>query len=66
MCLACMASAALMAGSVVTTGGITALVAKIVGRKKGKTGVSNHLNKRSDDHGYIDEQDGTLEGRFTR
>jgi hypothetical protein len=39
---ACMASAALMAGSVVTTDGITALVAKIVGKKTEKTGVSNH------------------------
>jgi hypothetical protein len=66
MCPACIASAALMAGSVVTTGGITTLVAKMVGRKTGKTGVSNRLNEGSNDHGYIDEQDGTFEGRFTR
>jgi hypothetical protein len=65
MCPACMASAALMAGSVVTTGGITALVAKMVGRNTGKTGVSNHLNEGSNDHGNIDEGSGTFEGRFT-
>jgi hypothetical protein len=61
-----MASAALLAGSVVTTSGITALVAKMVGKKTQKTGVSNHLNKGSKDHDYIDEQNGTLEGRFPR
>lgn len=46
MCPACMASAALIAGSVVTTGGITALVAKIVGRKIGKTGTSIHSKNK--------------------
>ena len=34
MCPACMASAALIAGSVTTTGGLTALVLKIVRWKK--------------------------------
>jgi membrane carboxypeptidase/penicillin-binding protein len=41
-----MASAALIAGSVVTTGGITALAAKIVGRKTGKTGTSNNSKNK--------------------
>jgi hypothetical protein len=60
-----MASAALMTGCVVTTGGITALVARMVGRKKtGKTGISNHLDEGNKDYDYIDEQDGTFESRF--
>jgi hypothetical protein len=61
-----MASAALMAGSVVTTGGVTALVARLVGRKTGKNSISNHLDKGSRDHDYIDEQNGTFDGRFPR
>jgi hypothetical protein len=35
MCPVCMASAGLVAGSVVSTGGLTALVVKIFSKKKG-------------------------------
>jgi hypothetical protein len=34
MCPVCMASAAVVAGSVVSTGGVTALLVKVLGRKK--------------------------------
>ena len=34
MCPFCLASAALMAGSVVSTGGLTALLVKILGKKQ--------------------------------
>jgi hypothetical protein len=34
MCSVCMASAAVVAGSVVSTGGVTALLVKVLGRKK--------------------------------
>lgn len=36
MCPACMASAGLVVGSLVSTGGLTALVAKVLRRKKGE------------------------------
>jgi len=36
MCPVCMASAGLVAGSVVSTGGLTALVVKVFGKKKGE------------------------------
>jgi hypothetical protein len=43
MCPACMASAALMAGSVVSTGGIAALAVKVVrGIKGGQKETSKH------------------------
>ena len=45
MCPACVASAGLIVGSVVSTGGVTALVAKILRRKK-----PNDSNRRSNDH----------------
>lgn len=34
MCPACMASAGIIAGSVVSTGGVTALLAKVLRKKK--------------------------------
>jgi hypothetical protein len=41
MCPACMASAALIAGSVTTTGGVSAFVVKIMRKKKSvKAGIS--------------------------
>jgi hypothetical protein len=40
MCPACMASAGIFVGSVVSTGGVTALVAKILRKKKGETNDS--------------------------
>jgi hypothetical protein len=36
MCPACLASAGLVVGSVVTTGGVTALVTKVLRKKKGE------------------------------
>lgn len=36
MCPACLASAGVVVGSVVSTGGVTALVVKILGKKKGE------------------------------
>ncbi len=52
MCPACMASAALMAGSVMSTGGIAALAVKIVRRKKSEpTDNSNHVTERRNDDG---------------
>ena len=53
MCPACMASAALMAGSVMSTGGIAALAVKIVrGKKSEPTDDSKNTmneNRRNDD-----------------
>ena len=42
MCPVCLASAGLVAGSVVSTGGLTALVVKVFGKKKGE---KNHSKK---------------------
>jgi hypothetical protein len=36
MCPACVASAGLVVGSVVSTGGLTAVVLKVLGKKKGE------------------------------
>ena len=36
MCPACVASAGLVVGSVVSTGGLTAIVLKVLGKKKGE------------------------------
>jgi hypothetical protein len=42
MCPACVAGAALMAGSVISTGGITALAVRVVrGKKSGRDETSN-------------------------
>ena len=45
MCPACMASAALMAGSVISTGGIAALAVKVV---RWKNNDANHDSKEID------------------
>lgn len=51
MCPACMASAALMAGSVMSTGGVAALAFKLVRGKKGepKDDSTNIRDRRNDD-----------------
>ncbi len=52
MCPACMASAALMAGSVMSTGGVAALAVKMVrGKKKSdpKNNSTNVADRRNDD-----------------
>jgi hypothetical protein len=52
MCPACMASAALMAGSVMSTGGIAAFAVKIVRRKKsGPKDNSKSVTERRNDRG---------------
>jgi hypothetical protein len=61
MCPACIASATLMAGGVITTGGLTALVAKVLHtRKIDKTSDSSNSNERRSNHGYSDEQNGNV------
>ena len=46
MCPACIASAGLVVGSVVSGGGVTALVVKVLGRKK--KGDKTDLNKEKE------------------
>ena len=49
MCPACMASAALMACSVMSTGGIAALAVRIVrGKKSGKEDDSQNMTKHDE------------------
>ena len=45
MCPACMASAGLIAGSLVSTGGLTALVAKVLRKRKGEKNDSKEKEK---------------------
>jgi len=63
MCPACITSAALTAGGLITTGGLTALVGKIFHTKKSakKNGL-NDTTQRRNEHGYNNEQDGGCEG----
>lgn len=65
MCPACMASAALMAGGVITSGGLAALVGKVLYPRQEKTNDSDNSSKRSNHYGYGDGQDGTFEGRVS-
>jgi hypothetical protein len=66
MCPACMASAALIAGGVITTGGLSALVGKILHiRKSPRTNRVENTTQRRNDHDYVDEQDGTFKSRAT-
>jgi hypothetical protein len=52
MCPAYMASAAVMAGSVMSTGGIAALALKIVrGKKSGAEDNSKNVTERRNDNG---------------
>jgi hypothetical protein len=64
MCPACVASAALMAGSVMSTGGIAALAVKLVrGIKGGQKEHSKHTTERRDENGsHNDEQNGIGHG----
>jgi hypothetical protein len=68
MCPACMASAALMAGSVMSTGGIAALAVRIVrGKRSGSQDNSKNMTeRRSDDGNHDDKQDGTGPGGTAR
>ncbi len=57
MCPACMASAALMAGSVMSTGGIAAIAVRIVrGKKGGQQDNSTNMNERRNDDGNHDDK----------
>ncbi len=57
MCPACVASAALMAGSVMSTGGIAALAVKLVrGIKGGQKEHSKHTTERRDENGSHDDE----------
>jgi hypothetical protein len=57
MCPACMASAAMLVGSVVTTGGLTALAVRIFRLKKSdKASGPEKTSQRRTDHGNSDEQ----------
>jgi hypothetical protein len=68
MCPACMASAALMAGSVVSTGGFVALAVRVVRGKKSGQEVSSkhHRERRNDDGNHDDKQDGIGADRAAR
>jgi hypothetical protein len=67
MCPACMASAALMAGSVMSTGGIAALAVRVVrGKRNGSQENSqNVMERRNDDGNNDDKQNGTGQGSAT-
>ena len=66
MCPACIASTALIAGGVLTSGGLTALVGKMFHTKKNATtnGLANPAGRRND-YGDSDEQERTFEGGAT-
>jgi hypothetical protein len=49
MCPACIASAALMMAGVMSTGGLTALAAKLLHSKHGVSGRSSKESKRLED-----------------
>lgn len=59
MCPSCMASAAVMAGSVMSTGGIAALAVRIVQGKKGETEDNSKTvtERRNGDDNNDDKQD---------
>jgi hypothetical protein len=64
MCPACIASAALMVAGVMSTGGLTALAAKLLHSKNSAERLSSGEPKeRRSDHGYGDEQEGRSESR---
>jgi hypothetical protein len=60
MCPACMAGAALVAGSVMSTGGIAALAVKMVGWKKSD---SKNVTERRNEHGNIEYGNGDEQNR---
>ena len=62
MCPACMAGAAWIIGSVVTTGGLTALGAKMFRSKRNtETQDPDNAKQRRKGDGYGDKQEGNLE-----
>ncbi len=66
MCPACMAGAAWIIGSVVTTGGIGALGAKMFRSKKNsKVQRTENATQRRNGDGYSDKQERNLESGST-
>jgi hypothetical protein len=65
MCPACIASAAWVVGSAVSTGGVTALVVRTFGKNKKSTTKNDSANseQRSNDHGYTHDESGDGENR---
>lgn len=62
MCPACVAGAAWIIGSVVTTGGLSALGAKVFRSKRStKTQDLANAKQRRKSDGYSDKQEGNLE-----
>ena len=59
MCPACVASAAVMVGSVMSTGGIAAIAVRLVRRKKREPedNSENLIERRNDDANHDDEQE---------
>jgi hypothetical protein len=64
MCPACIANAALVAGSAMSTGGIAALAVRMVRGKKGfhDDNSTNTTERRNDDGKHDDEQNDTGHG----
>ena len=63
MCPACIANAALVAGSVMSTSGIAALAAKlIVSKKRVHNDSSKKMTDRRNDHVHIERGDDGPEG----
>jgi hypothetical protein len=56
MCPACIASAAWMAGSVMSTGGVAALAVKMVRKKSGSQENSKNETERRNDNGNNDSE----------
>jgi hypothetical protein len=63
MCPACIASAAWVVGSAVSTGGVTALVVKTFGKKSAAKTDSANSEPRSNDHGYTHDESGDGDNR---
>jgi len=57
MCPACLASAALAAGGVVSTGGIATLVVKALGFRRNGGDVSDDVTKRRTDNDNSDRKE---------
>ena len=67
MCPFCMASAGLIAASVVSAGGIGAVAAKIFRSRKNSTALSSQQsNNRRNDHGIRTRETGNTENRIPR
>jgi hypothetical protein len=67
MCPACMSSAALVAGGVMSTGGIMAFAVRVFRSKaEGRDDESKNPTERRKGNGYSNEPDGAGDGRVAR